>query len=219
MQIVVESNARDVADWLLRLGRDQIPYATSLAINNVAKSAQRAQVAGMHERFTIRRPSFARRTVKIKPFATKRSLEAVLWIDPPGDTSDIWAKFEMGGVKQPRGTAIAVPEEARRTKTGVITKRQRPKAFEFRRWGRGAKGAVYRGERRTWMVRTPEGEGAIFQRVGRGPGSSLRMLYSFARSAEIDERLQFEETVERTVDGEWERHFSEAFARAMGTAR
>lgn len=198
----------------------QLPFAISTAINETLKDVQTRERARILTRFTIRRRPFAERAVKIKPFSTKRTLAGVVKIEPPGGPSraDIFAKFERGGTKRPRdGQHIAVPIDARRTKSGVVSKTQRPKAFRFvRRTTRRGK-VQARGERRTFII--TNGSPGIYQRVGRGRSSRIRLLYAFERSVRIDRRLHFVETARRTVRERYARNFHEALLRAIRTAR
>ncbi len=208
----VEFDSRDTQRWLGKMAK-QTSFALSVAINDTLKDAQKVQRAHQRRVFTVRRPRFVEQAVKIKPFATKRTLTGTMAIDPPGGkrTSDILAKFESGGRKRVReGRHLAIPVGARRTKAGVISRRNRPKSFRFKRVGRSP-----RGERRTFIM---PGIG-IFQRVGRRRNSRIRMLYRFKTSVPIDRRLDFIQNAERVVQQMFDRNFDRAFDRAVATAR
>lgn len=245
----VEHNIRDVLRQMERVYRDQIPFATSLAINNVAKQVQADERAALLRRFTVRRRQWVERNVKIIRFSNKRDIpiHAIVGIEAPGDPkrSDILGKFEKGGTKKPKGSHLAVPDEARKTKTQVVPKRLRPKSFEFTRHGSGAGLEVYRGEGRTFMIRRSDGTGGIYQRIGRqgrkkkdgtrGKGAgrrlasdigtrkvrdmNVRTLYRFTPQAHIDSRLRFEETARGTIQAQFARTFEEAFQRAIDAGR
>lgn len=222
MDIDVDIDTAEFNRFLVRLHRDQLPFATSVAINRTAKDFQEAQREHIHDVFTVRRKRWVDRSVKIKPFATKRRLMAKVGIHPPGgdERADILTKFESGGIKRPQGgRSLAVPDEVKRTKTGFIGKRQRPKAFDFELWGRGPEATVYRGRRRAFMIRYPDGEGFIFRRTGRGAGSRMRLLYTFTPQARIDPLLEFFETAEEIIQSRFDENFADAFAHAMDTAR
>ena len=215
MRIDVDTNAAEVARSLRFLFREQVPFATSLAINNTAKGIQAEQREGMKSRFTIRR-AYVLQGVKISKFSTKRDLEAIVEIDP---TRDFLFKFEEGGTVRPRGTRLAVPDEVRRGKTGVVSRVMRPRRLEFERWGSGPKAEVHRGKRRTFMIRRPGGTGGIFQRVGRRKSTKLRMLFSFTPQAEVDPTLEFELTAQTVFESTFESNFVASFDRAVRTAR
>lgn len=189
----------------------QLPFATARAINATAKDFQRFQRMHMENVFTVRRKSFVRRAVKIKPFARKTSLEAIVSIDLPGGRSDILAKFEVGGRKTARdGGSVAVPIAVRKTKAGIVSRRQRPRSFNFRRVGRS-----WRGDRRTFLIpRT-----GIFQRHGPRGASSIRLLYRFASGVNIPRTLRFVANARKVVPKVFPGHFRTALRDAIRTAR
>lgn len=244
MEIRVSLDATDVDRKLLHLHSHQVPFATSVALNEVAKQGQARQHRHMLTTFNVTRPAFVGKAVKIKPFATKRSHEVVLKIEPPGGAgrADVLSKFEDGGTKTARdGGRLAIPVDARRGRTGALSKSQRPKAFNFRLKGSGPTAQVYEGDKRTFMIRRNDGTGGIFQRLGgitaeaAGPlgrdaagqftvGSKrkrkgrVRMLYSFARTGRIDDRLEFEDNITGEVRKAWPTAFGRAFERAVRTS-
>lgn len=191
----------------------QLPFAMARSINATAKDVKKAQTNRILQVFTIRRRSFASRAVKIKPFARKDRLEAHVKIEPPGGQAraDIFAKFEKGGTKRPRGQHLAIPRGAKRGKTGIVTRANRPRALGLQR-----KGRTIRGRKRTFIIP----DVGIFQRTGRGRGrSKVRLLYSFHRQVPIDRRLRFVATAEKVVPRVFPGHFRTEFARAVRTAR
>src|SRR5690606_24052326 len=109
----------------------------------------------------------------------------------------------------------------------VVPRGRKPRAYEFRLRGVGRGGVeVYEGNRRTVMIRRPDGRGVILQRVGRGGrrtvagrDPNLRVLWRFAPAVTIDDRLEFVETVTRTVKERWPKEFASAFREAVSTAR
>ena len=218
IDIEVSSNAADVSSWLRDLFADQIPFATAKAVNSTALSFQANQRERVSDRFTVRRP-WVLQGVKINrgDFATKRKPEAIVRID---SSRDFLVKFEEGDPKRPRsGTRLAIPDEARRTKAGVVSRTQRPRAQRFRVHGRGPRAIVFRGDRRMFMIHRPGGRGDIFQRVGRRGRSHPRHLFTFAPSAQVDAVLGFEGTARRTVKEDFEAAFSRAFDAAVRSAR
>ena len=241
MRIDVDTNAAEVVRSLRFLFRDQVPFATSLAINHTAKGIQAVQRDGMRRRFTIRRP-YVLQGVKVSKFSTKRDLEAIVEIDP---SRGFLFKFEEGGTTRPRGTRFAVPDEVRRGKTGVVSRVMRPRQLKFKFHGSGPKAEVYKGEKRTFMIRKRDGSGAIFQRFGRRIGrtagrrkllaglsptarqdvirrasiENARMLFSFTPKAQIEPSLEFEVTAQTVFEQSFESNFEASFDRAVRTAR
>ncbi len=199
--------------------RRQVPFAASKALNDTIKQIQAAERAQIEKTFTLRRKQFVLRTVKInrQDFANKRNLRATVRIDP---TRDFLAKFERGGVKRPHsGRSIAVPIDVKRGKTGVGSRRLRPKALALRAHHTAGGKTQYRGEKRTFLVERGAFRG-IFQRVGRRRRSSIRLLYSLVTSVRIPASLRFERTARRVATPErLQANFHRAFEFAMRTAR
>jgi hypothetical protein len=217
----------------------QLPFATSLAINNTAKDFQRRQREHMGRVFTVRRAAWVRRAVKIKPFSTKYRLQATVAINAPGGRGDILAAHETRHVKRPRGRSLAIPEDVRTSNRQVVPKTKRPKAFQFQLVGTGPGGArMFRGKRRTFMIQRSDGTGGIYQRTGtkgskrkgvRGAGRrmasdvsskrsrdmNLKTLYRFTPHATVDDRLDFIFIGEKVIGARFGPNFKSAIERAM----
>lgn len=213
LNMKVETNSREVAGWFHDLYRDQIPYATARAINATAIDFQKREREGLEDRFTIRRP-WVLRGIKInrEDFATKEKPEAIVHVDQ--DRSFL-IKFEKGGVKRPRGRSLVVPVDARRTKSGVVSRTIRPRALGLKEIGGGR--AV--GDKRTFLIRKPGGRGVIFQWFGRRGSGQTRTLFMMIPSAKVDPRLHFEDTAKDVVRRRFEENFEREFDRAIRTAR
>lgn len=195
----------------------QVPFALSLGINNSVKAGQRAIQERVMRAFIVRRTQWISQSIKITKFSTKTDLETVLQVDP---TRNVLGKFEPGGIKTARkpGGTVAVPAAARDTPRSVIPAARRPKAFRFQYAGKGPKGTVFKGRDRTFLVKRPGGQGAIFQRVGPGP-QGIQLLYVLAKRARIPARLQFKQTGLDVIRQRWPREYRAALFRALRTAR
>ncbi len=223
MDFVVDVNAAPVSGFLRAVYSDQLPFINSRAVNFTALDFQKDEREHMGEVFTIRRKSFARQSVKIKPFASKAKPEARIAIDSPGGRSDIFGKFESNTSKGPfRGRSIAVPtDNVPRTGAGIIRKGWRPAQLfaEASQHGQGRvlanRGDVYLGAKHTLLIRKPGGRGTIFRRVN----GELVPLYQLVPSVRIDPELRFHEIARETVTKRWEANFTKAFDSAMRTAR
>lgn len=212
----VDTNASEVSRFMRSIWSDQVPFVTSKAINETAKLFQSFQVKHQFRLFDVRRTSFIRRSVKIKPFSTKRRLWADVSIDPPGGQAqaDIIFKFESDIRKRPRdGGHIAVPIEAKR-KSGNVPKNLKPRALRLQAHGGG--GLVFRGERRTFLIRTNQG-GLLFQRVGRGARSRTKVLFSLEDQVPISPDLNFVFNARRVVDRDFVRIFDRVFDEVIRT--
>ena len=207
--------------------RDQIPFATSLAINNTAQRFQARQREHMRDVFNVRNERFVDRSVKIKPFSSKKRLAARVAIDSPGNRDDILGKFEAGGTKKPEGRSLLVPRDELRTKTGRVRARERLKKFDFRRVGPGRtvfsrKGTgIFKGRRRTFMIRESGGRGLVFRRTGPGDTGSFqgtKLLWVLTPEGDIQPSLDFAKNARKIVEDVFDEEFSKAFDRAIRTA-
>lgn len=223
MNITTKDPARFARE--LARGVDQIPFATSLAINNTALSIQDYQRRHNRIAFRIRNQMFWDRAIKIKPFARRGSPVAVLAVDPPGglERADIVARHEEEGVRRPvQSRALAVPLGARRNVFRSIPRALRPRnmrwlgSYVSPRTGTGIR--IYYGQQRFWMFRRPDGTGLLFRRKGRGVGQ-LEVLYTFRRQTPVPARLNFVTNAEFVFAREFPEHFAAAFRRAAETAR
>ncbi|MGE0456424.1 MAG: hypothetical protein AB7I13_00250 [Vicinamibacterales bacterium] len=221
----LQVDADHAAAAMRAIWQDQLPFATSSAINRTALDFQKAQRAHQASIFRIRRPAFVQNAVKIKPFSSKKSLAARVMIDPPGGQAraDILTKFETDTQKFPfRGTRLAVPtDNVPRTGAGIVKKGWRPKDLGLSAHGSGSRALpgkghmVLKGKRRTVAFLRPGGRGGIFER----DGDELVPLYWFVPSVPIKPTLHFESNTKRTVERQWASNFTTAFDRAINTAR
>lgn len=197
----------------------QIPFATSKALADIALEFQRRQRVHLGQIFTLRRRTWAERNIKIAHFPTKTELYARIVVESPGDPnrSDIIGKFEDQRTKRARdGRSLAIPAEARRTSADIVRKSDRPRAFNFRSEGNRAV-----GDRRTFILplRSRAGARGIFQRVGRGKGSRIRMLFFLKPGAvPIEPTLDFYDTAIATVREEWGEKFDRRLREALASA-
>jgi hypothetical protein len=205
----------------------QTPYAMKEALNKTALTFQEVKRRDYHRTFTLRRASFIERQgVKVlNGFATKERPEITIGNDRK---ADFLAKFEAGGTKTPRGEHLAIPGNAI-DKSKVIPRNMRPRALEIadgvaqginvsRKRGTVTAGKVRRpgqGLRRTYLVP----EVGIFQRRGKGAGSTSRLLYGFKRAARIDADLRFMERAREVMSKQFGKNFAQEFAKAIRSAR
>lgn len=197
------------------VAEEQIPYATSRALNDTALGGQEDQRQGMRARFRIKRPDFLDRSVKIPRFTTKRDpeLKISLIIDPnPNNRGPLWDKFEPGGTKTPtHGQSIAVPMAI--TRGGIVPDGMRPKQLNLH-----ASGRRVIGDQRTFLLEY-NGRRGIFQRTGPKQGG-VRLLYWLTPSVPIPPSLEFNKTLTPDILRElFAINFEARFAEAMRTAK
>lgn len=190
---------------LSRLHREQLPYAQALALTRTAQVAQRAEKTALPSRFEIR-SNYLERGIRIQA-ATKRRPEAVVFWRGAGGSSGqgfatALARQETGGIKRPKGRAIALPRGIQRGSGGRITKANRPAGLL---------------SRKRVFIRDVKGGAAILRRVGRG---RPRLLYFLTRRpAKIEARFEFRATAREAAAKAYPKEFGRAFARAIATRK
>lgn len=215
MILHVSTNAEPVGRAIRTLFRDQEPYARSVALNKTALAAQAAQRAHMETIFTIRNRLFVSRAVKLKPRATKRSLTAVLRLEPPGgvDRADILTKFETDRTKRARrGPTLAVPLPAvRRSSSGRTSKRD---TLIGRQWTRvNARTEVADDLVRVMVTGTT---GVIYRRKRSG---ATVPLYVLVPSVPIEPELRFVLNIRAAAARAFPEQYRKAWTMALRTAR
>jgi hypothetical protein len=209
MNIIVDT--ADAEQFLDGMGKDQIPFAASVAVNQTAKDVQGAQRLQIASEFILRRADFILRGVKIPRFSNKNDAEIAteILID---DKTDFMRKFERGEPKESiAGKNLAIPIAARPAKDALVPRELRPKNLQLR--GSATSGAAdqFKGKFGTFIVR---GVG-ILQRVQ----GHVRLLYLFRRVAQTPPVLHFYEIGQRIVQAKWPENWARAFAAAIRSAK
>lgn len=196
--VIVEVNTGPTVDSLNALRHRQLPFALSLALNRTAARAQAVQVAGMMQRFTVRRRTWMAGSVVIPAGATKRKPEVTIRVRDPE-----LVQHEAGGIRRPGDiySSLVNPVGPRERKRGIIRGANTPKALIAS--GKGV------------ALRTKSGKVVIFRRSRSG----LTPAFALERAVPLRPRLHFEETVGRVVLRFWQDDFRTAFAEANATAR
>jgi len=211
----------------------QIPFATSVAINNTLNDAQKAIRATLPQHFTLRRPEFIDRTIYIgqQDRARKDRLVGVVRVNPQ---RNFLAKFETDHEKTSRsGKALAIPIIRARDRS-LIIKRGDALALkkvmdaianrEGRLKQRRKKGQPPPGPLGDVFLLKTGGRTLVMQRPVSGPDrtgnrSHLTVLYVFEHHVPIEPELHFDETALRTALATWGKNAEEAIAYALATAR
>jgi hypothetical protein len=192
----ITTNAGQVARQLDAQARQQLPFATARALTWTARDAQADVRQGMPGHFTLRN-RFTQQEVRFTA-ATKTNLTAEIG---SSSRTDYMQRQETGGIKTPRGRHIAVPVNARRGKTGIIRRANRPSALlEKPKHFIGQVGQTY----------------GIWKRLGQ---RKLSLMYHLVKSAQVDDRYQLDNTVNHTVASRFYANFSNSLNKALDTAK
>jgi hypothetical protein len=200
----------------------RLAYNTAQALNETAKAVQLEERANLDRKFTIRKPAFMYRLIKIFTFASAKLGRPFVEIGiDPTKSRVLLGLFEKGGEKQPvKGKSVAVPL------TGGPARPSFPQsvaaAFRFtalrlhRRGGRKVKrfhpsalapapAPQFIGAQRTFQIPKL----GIFQRIAEG----LRGVYLYVRRPKLDARLDFFKIAKQTIAREWPVQFRKAYRK------
>ena len=230
MRLEVRTDTGPATGVMRALFEDQLPFATSGAINDTALDFQKVQRRHLDSIFEIRRPQFIERSIRIRrgEFATKRKLEATVRVDsaPSGrsESDSIVSKFETERrMRSFKGGGTMVPtQHTPRTATGIVRPSLRPSKLKLVAHKKGAvfsgKSNVMRGKHRTVFIRKPNGRGLVLQRRGSGPSSELVPIFFRWPSVRLTPNLKFVQNAERTVQDRFEDNFEKRWTKALRTA-
>lgn len=202
----VESNVKQFTQNIKRLSKDQIPFATSLAINKTADDVANAITAQMPKKldrptpFTLQ--AYRTRGGRFKgKRARKNDLTAILI---PGKAQAEYLSYQVfGGTRTPRGQAIGVPYQpnARLNKFGNVPNRRA--------------GLV---KRKTEFVANINGVEGVWRRFGRG-GKQLKLIHAFENQVSYRPRLPIFKIANGVIRSRMARNFRTSYLRAIRTAR
>ena len=183
---------------------DQLPFAASQALNDMAYKTRDATRAQMVSRFTIRRPWVVNQ-VDVLQKANKASLTATVGPKPAASFLNLQ---ELGGVKLPHNRFVAIPTSlVRRTKTQLISKSDKPAQL-------GDKVFVEQYKGNYWLAL----KGVKGARQ-RGNNSNLRFLYLLAPKADIKPRLGLHEIGMPIVQRDFQSALIQRLEAAIASAR
>lgn len=195
----IQSNIDAFERGATEMELQQVPFVTSVAINNSVKDVRRVIVGSTWQKaFKVRNRAFPGVVFRIK-FSSKYDLEAVLF-DKLG--REYLERHVTGGVKRASGGGnLAIPINIQRTGTGRIPKSKRPRSLT--------------AKKSTRVIRGKGGKDLIVERFK----GKTYVRYVLAPSAKIDSRFRFYEdaadTFERVIAGHW----NTAMLRALRTSR
>ena len=200
MNLTVKFDTTQIEKALGEL-KSELPYATSVAINNTLVDVQTANINHMRDVFTIRREAFLKRSVKITRFAKKTDLTGTIEIADVGGkrTADIFTKFERGGTKTAtQGRNVAIPSsQVKPSKSGIIPKSRRPANLP-----------------RSFKIE--EGNTSyIFQRTRK----EVRLMYTLKPSVRIPDRMNFVDVGVQTINRVANTNMEKGIERALKSSK
>tara|TARA_R100001510_G_scaffold52706_1_gene53658 strand:+ start:574 stop:1221 length:648 start_codon:yes stop_codon:yes gene_type:complete len=174
LEINVESNISALTKAMDAFGKDQLPFATSKALNDTAFIVRNTIVKETFPRsFDVKNKRFAGVAFKVDT-ANKRKLEARVF---DRLNKDYLALQESGGTKRPRGNSIAIPTDEIKVTGRGVTKARRPRQ-------------LLQSGKRAFRTKSKTGQDIIAQRRGK-KRYPLKVLYVLEPQADIKPRFPF----------------------------
>ncbi len=172
---------------------DQLPFAIAGSMNAAAVETRQEMISDVWPKAVhVRNRSFMRSALRID-FASKNGLSVSIYDSLGRGHLSMHAK---GGTKTAKGRLAIPSRDVPRGASGV---RQSMRTLNLKR-------AVVKGN-------------LIFQAVGRGKNSRLRLVYKLAPSATIKKDVPFLEEFRARMLDKIDKGFPAALARAMSTRR
>lgn len=223
MQITLKTNAPEVAAYVAALAADQIPFATSKAINETAKAIKRTEQKKIPEHFENRTGwllksgamplKYSNKRQYPQVFATLRVVDEVAALAATGGerksgTGKMSVPFANAGAGQ---SARALINPARRTLPPSKWPSRIAAPTQRRKSKRGLKPKPF-------MLKSKSGRHYVAQRAAIGR-SRLLFLYGFKRTVKIKKTWPLLNNAENYIDRNFDRRFKLELQRAIQTAR
>ncbi len=176
---------------------DQVPFALSRALNDAADETYDHLIEDTWPKSVkVRNSNFLRWALRTK-FSTKYDLRVEIY-DNTHDQRAHLALHAEGGIKQPKGGNLAIPVtgNVRLGSHGVVAS-QKPRALT---------NAFRKGD-------------AIYQKVGKGKNSRLKLMYILKPSINQPADVPFMSAFQESMQAAAERHFPQRIMEAMRTRR
>lgn len=221
IKIDIRSDMKKLTRELDSFARKQVPFATALTVNGLAKRVQAEEAKAILETFDHPTP-FTKRAIGMKS-ATKTTLTALVFAK---DIQALYLEPYLDGGRQLlRGKAgLPVPVDARTNQYGNLPKgaiarmRGQPNVFFGKvqlKNGRTISGIWQRPGSASGGVRPR----AAKQSGAAKPKGGLKLLVKWTEGVEVHQRLDYQPRAARIIATHGATEFEAAFKRAMATAK
>jgi hypothetical protein len=219
MEVVIKSNIEQVTKNLSRIQRKQIPFATSMAINDTAFGLQKEIKRQMP--IKLDRPTPWTISGVLVRKSKKTDLEAYVYMAGarglPKSSLDRnqYIKYQVsGGTRHPKKRKIPVPyKNIKANKYGSMPKGKVKSLI--------AKRDVFVGNVKgidgIWQRGHYDQSGAFYTTKGRA--SSVRLLVAFENNADYKPKLPYQRISEGYTAHKFEPNFRRALAKALASAK
>ena len=201
--ITIKFDFAELSSNLNEMARDQIPFASALALTRLAQEAQTFVRGDLPSHFIIRN-GWAQRGIQVKAASKKDWPQAEAEV---GTRDEFMARQMLGGVKTSlTGRQLAIPKAARMSPQALTPKSKWPSALL-------KKAGIFLQTPKTGNM---AGRTAVFQRMRPSPWRyPLKTLYLFRGRISVKKRYDLEQTVEKIVASRYDETFGKALAYAI----
>jgi len=202
MKISIDSNVKEVTKGLKRFQKKQIPFATSLAINNtllaLAGTPKKMGILGIQLDKKLDRPTPKTKKGFFVIRATKKKLIGILKIK---DFVEDYLKFQIDGGIRSSGHRFAIPtRNSKLNKFGnIIGKRT---------------GLI---KKNTQFFGTVNGITGVFERTNKN--KKIKLIHVLAKSATYKPKFPFYKIGGGYIANKFNDHFVDAMRKALRTAK
>ena len=175
----------------------QLPFALSQSMNDAAETTRQALITETWPNsVTVRNPSFLNAALtRRNAYATRDNLHVVIYDKLQRASLPLHAD---GGVKRPKGRALAIPLSGAR---------------------RGGKGAIVRSDRPRNIAKAVVKDGVIYRETGQGKRKRLKPMYALKPTAKINKDVPFREDFARVMALALRESLPVRMARALATRK
>jgi len=207
MRFIVQNDLDRLSRRLTNIQREQVPFAASMAINDVAADVANAVTKQM-DRYLDNPTPFTQKAYQSRfgTFKGQRATKRKLYADIiPGQIQAEYLKFQVeGGIRTPKQTAIFVPTRvAPKNKFGNVTRGNRKRFIA----GQGQYFSA--GERED---KTP----GVYKRERKG---AITPMAFYVQQAEYKAIFPIDKIAGGVVKNRFGLRFDQALKRALATAR
>lgn len=206
MRFTVQSDLERLTKRLTNIQREQVPFATSMALNTVAGDVANAITVQMSRHLDNPTP-FTEKAYQGRrnTFKGQRATKRKLFVDIiPGKIQESYLKFQIeGGTRRPAQTAIFVPTRVSpKNKHGNVTRGQRKNMI-------AGKGKFFSAGPRE------EKTAGVYKRTGE----TIQPMAFYVDSADYKPIFPIDKIAGGVVKNRFGLRFDQALKRALATAR
>lgn len=224
--ITIGTNASEIARQFGDMAREQIPFATALALTALAFSGRKASQAEMRGALELRN-RYSASGIQVNEARKSHwpSMQAEVGIE---QGRSYLIDHVTGGKREggTRGRAI-LEQESLRSSSGRVAKGKRPAALvaAAKRARRkadlnqafGRKQA--KDKRRPFLFHSRKWGNEVLAKRTSDKRHPLEIIYAFRRGVSIRREFEMDRAVWRIVSAEYERKFNRALRRAIATGK